>query len=566
MTSPDRSPLERLADGLPGAAVGVTLTGDRITVAGAPGMAVPQKPADWLRHEAPTVWPNTPHGEARPTLLFGILRDSGTSAGKRPLDGVLRDALEERLPGDSPEQQQVLATAMKSKFWTTAGSGKAKDDGKRYLLPLHARLPLSFGQEKAKGGKTEFGYKMFRGTVLPFLLSGTSGTVDTDLLERFLAEFRSEEDLTELDRAVLKIAADIAPDTTGPDASMLLSRSKDVLGRLQDAKGGFCGPSLDQFRLDLEQVLTMDLPRRDRIHQITLLLALHLTTRLYRASIVLSKRLDGCIALFPSGGIGGLPESGCAVRCCGQPTGCDLAGRIRFRVGSGAFRSVKLTEPCVASYRDMTSNYLLPLPVTISCANFAKEALAAAGGPALASADLEGLRSALEGDSTLRARFDAVAQLLAVCRLYQLRGNSLANREEFQDSGLPGLHRLRMTLLESRRTTMRKEGRDVVHQLAKEVRSGRLIGNNGNAAVFFELDEDMLHLLVRLVCGDRLISYGDFLKGLLRYGIAPQDTAEEQLLQSGLARLGMLERYADSDESAYVSYPDTNDDEDDEDA
>ncbi|GHE81453.1 hypothetical protein GCM10014715_41300 [Streptomyces spiralis] len=552
--------LKRLADQLPGAAHGVTLKDGRIVVPGAPGMDVPQTPKAWLQHEAPTVWPNTPHGEPRPTLLFGIVKDAGAAHGRQPLDGALRDALERDLPGDSPQQRQALAAAMRSKFWTTAAGGRSRTLERRYLLPLHAQLPLSFQQEKAQGGKTAFGYKMFRGTVLPFLLSGPSGEVDRNLLDQVLEVFTDDQDLTRLDKKVLEIAADIAPEISGPQTETLINSSQKVLQRLHEAGGAFCAPSLDQFRHDLGQVLALDLPRRDRIHQLTLLLALHLTTRLYRAGLVLSLRLDRCVALFPGGQPGDPISAACAARCCGEPGQCDLSGTMRFRTGSGSFRPVKLTEPCVTSYRDLTSNYLLPLPVTISTANIARHAVYAAGGPTLTPADLEGVYDALAEDAALRTKFDAVARLLAVCRRYQLRRNSAVGAPV--PAGLPGLHALRLALLESRRTTMRHEGRDVVHQLAKEVRTGRLIASNGNAATFFELDEDMLHLLVRLVCEDQLLAYSRFLEGLRRYGLAPQDPAEEQLLQSALSRLGMLKRYSDAGESAYVHHSSISNEED----
>lgn len=266
---------------------------------------------------------------------------------------------------------------MRSKFWTTATGGGTKNS-KFYLLPLHAQLPLSFRQEKAVGGKTAFRYKMFRGTLLPFLLSGATGEVDRELLDEVLGIFSDERDLTRLDRKVLEIASVIAPRVSSLDAETLLSSSREVLNRLEEAGGPFCTPSLDEFRRDLKQVLTLDLPRRDLIHQLTLLLALHLTTRLYRAGLVLSLRLDRCVALFDGGKDADPAGASCAVQCCGSPGACDLSAKMRFRVGSGSFRSVRLTDPCVTSYRDLTSNYLLPLPVTISTANFARRALEAA--------------------------------------------------------------------------------------------------------------------------------------------------------------------------------------------
>lgn len=553
-----KTALERLAERLPGALVGVTLKGGQIHVDGEAvyKVPVPEKgksgASHWMRHDAPGVWPNTPHGETRQILLFGIVKDAARMEGDRPLSGELQRALVEQVEADTEEKRHALAAAMSAKFWTGADTHSgSKADRRRYLVPLHAILPVGFEQEKAKGGKTTFGYKMFRGTVLPFLLSDASGQPDTALLERFLNVFTSEDDLTRLDKKVLEIAKSLAPDASAPDVSFLLEGSAEVLESLNEAGGGFCQPSLDQFRLDLEQVLELDLPRRDLINQLTNLLALHLSVRLYRAGMVLSLQLDRCLGLFSDLAV--TTELGCAGGCAGELGDCSLAGQLRFRTGSGSFRSVKLSDPCVTSYRSMTSRFLLPLPVTITAVNFACDVLHSLGGPRLRSMDVVGLFKALEQDPVLREKFDAVMHLLAIARRYELRGAS-ADIDALAQDGVPGLYAFREALLEGRRNSMRHESRDVVHQLAKEVRSGRLIMSNGRAAVFFELDEDMLHLLVRLVCGRRLTPYREFVAGLLRYGLAPQDGNESELMQSALERLGMLQRYSDASESAYVHH------------
>jgi hypothetical protein len=548
-----RPRLEVLADSLPGAQVGVSIRDGSICLNGEAVFRIPEGSKNWMRHEAPSVWPNTPHGEPRPTLLFGIVKDAGMAGGKPSLDGELLTALSNRVGGDTTEQRDALATAMAAKFWTGAESRvrRSAHDRRRYLVPLHASLPLGFDQERAAGGKTAFGYKMFRGTVLPFLLSHPDGTCDTQLLEDFLAVFTSEADLTRLDKMVLEIAEDLAPNVAGPDVNILLDRSADVLSSLREAGGGFCQPSMDRFGCDLREVLSLDLPRRDLINQLTNLLALHLSIRLYRAGMVLSQRLDRCIGLY-SGHTEHL-SSACASGCIGDTSRCSLAGQFHFRVGSGAFRPVKLTEPCVTSYRYMTSRFLLPLPVTITATNFAIDLLKYVGGPTLRSMDLVGLCAALGADDDLRTRFDAAMHLLAIARRYELRGASV-DLARLAQQDVPGLHAFREALLEGRRKSMRHESRDVVHQLAKNVRSGRLMMGNGPAVTFFELDEDMLHLLVRLLCGKRLVPYRDFLTGLLNYGLAPQDSAESERLQSALERLGMLQRYSDASESAYVHH------------
>ncbi|MFI5845622.1 DNA phosphorothioation-dependent restriction protein DptG [Catenuloplanes sp. NPDC051500] len=550
--------LEALARQLPGAQAGVTLVGDEILVDGQPCINVPGKRSDWMRHEAPTVWPNTPHGEPRETLLYGIVKDAADYQGVKPLDGTLRAALEQDLPGESGEQRQALAAAMTAKFWTTAaGRPRAGGQVRRYLMPLHSRLPIAFQQEKAEGGKTAFGYKMFRGTVLPFLLSDPAGGTDEALLDRFLKVFVKDTDLTRLDREVLEIAARLAPDTPGPDVGTLLSKSGKVLRRIAEEGGALCQPSLARFRNDLDQVLGLDLPRRDLINQLTVLLALHLSVRLYRSGMVLSAQLDRCISLFPGGETADSESSACAAGCAGDLLRCDAAGRMQFRTGSGSYRPVKLSDPCVSSYREMTSRYLLPLPVTITCVNFIIDATRAAGGVEIPSMDLTALYAALIDNSRLRAQIDGVARLLAICHLYQLRDAAVPELHSLDQPQLPGLYLLRAALLEGRRSTMRRESRDVVNQLVKEVRNGRMIASNGPAATFFELDEDMLYLLVRLVCHGELVPFSRFIKGLAAYGLAPQSSAEEQLLQQALERLGMLQRYSDASESAYVHHTET---------
>jgi DNA phosphorothioation-dependent restriction protein DptG len=95
----------------------------------------------------------------------------------------------------------------------------------------------------------------------------------------------------------------------------------------------------------------------------------------------------------------------------------------------------------------------------------------------------------------------------------------------------------------------------VVHQLVKRESGGSLIRSHGNRVTFFELDEEFLFLLVKLVCKDQEVPFDDFLVGLYSYGLTPQDDAERQRLAEALERLGMLTRYSDAGESTYVKHP-----------
>jgi DNA phosphorothioation-dependent restriction protein DptG len=120
----------------------------------------------------------------------------------------------------------------------------------------------------------------------------------------------------------------------------------------------------------------------------------------------------------------------------------------------------------------------------------------------------------------------------------------------------PGAFALREVTLASRRSSLKYRGRDVVNQLVKrEATGGILVRTRGNVQ-FFEVDEDMLFLLVAVICSEKEIPYSLFLEGLLRYGLEPQDAGERATLADALERLGMLRRYSDAGESTYVRYVD----------
>lgn len=540
--------LEALAaslDGMREAGIRLTDGATRITVEGLGHVDVPAGSSSWIQHDAPGVYPNVPHGQSRDSLLFGILKDSGEAAGPR-LDSELQDALKEQLvPAATPDQRATIAQAMEDKFWTTVKQP--------YLLPLHASLALGFDQAGGKDRDQRMRYKMFRGSILPFLCSRSDGSVDEQVMDRLLDVFRSDEDFTILDREVLRIAGELSPDTSGPTVEALMSSgpSKAALQRLQELGGAFCQPSLDMFQGDLRHVLRLPLPRRDLIDQITMLLALHLSVRLFRASVVLARQMDEVTSIYA----GSQREAGvCSSGCAGKLEQCHLAGMLRFRVGSGAFRSVSLTDPCVTSFREVTSRYLMPLPVTIATANLAIEVLRQLGGHSLSSLDLPGLKAALlQADDRFRRAYDSVLRLLALaCGAWQ---NPAATADEllrFADQDRPGLFALREAILERRRPSMRHEGRDVVSQLVKDVRSGRLIKSNGSRATFFEVDEPLLFLLVTIICKDRMVPFAEFLDTMRQYGLQPQDRDEEAALQRSLERLGVFARYSDAAESAYV--------------
>lgn len=103
---------------------------------------------------------------------------------------------------------------------------------------------------------------------------------------------------------------------------------------------------------------------------------------------------------------------------------------------------------------------------------------------------------------------------------------------------------------------LRRTSSSVVNSLVfiGAVGRGSLISRNGPSYGFFEIDEQLLLLLVRLVCADRELPFETFLHGLRSYGLAPQDDHERDALADTLERLGLLDRYSDAGEASFVHY------------
>jgi DNA phosphorothioation-dependent restriction protein DptG len=119
--------------------------------------------------------------------------------------------------------------------------------------------------------------------------------------------------------------------------------------------------------------------------------------------------------------------------------------------------------------------------------------------------------------------------------------------------GRVGLLALREDVTRLRRSDLRKQSRDVVNQLMLH-QVGGLLSRNGTSMTFYEVDEDLLTLLVRLICRNEPVAFESFLSGLADYGLQPQDAPEQERLTHSLERLGLLIRYSDAGEATYVRY------------
>ncbi|MFE2704518.1 DNA phosphorothioation-dependent restriction protein DptG [Streptomyces mirabilis] len=501
--------------------------------------------------------PTVPRADDRDKLLWHVIAEASSEDAGEPLkDRVLEADLAERL-GLGAEASRAAAAALLDRFFNRKPL--------RALLPVHASLPLNYGHTSRTGRWSR--YRMFNGGILPFLLwDASEGKVAAEPVEELLSIAADSNELTSLDRRFLDVALRDAPARDAvPDAAKLIDRYedqfKDDLGRVG---GAFCQPSLDLFRRDLQTVLGTDLPRPDMIQWLTLLLSLHVTVRLYRIAVVKGGELDAAVAaagqLDAPVGTGGCPcSSGGGRTECLQA--CALAGLLRFRTGSGRYRPVSTRDGCRSAYVEVDQRRLLDMPATLVTATLASRAWEAlGGGDAAQRRDLTALVTALNTDSALRRTHGAACAAIAVLHhdAWHKGTATLGELENVARTGpnRPGLHALRDDVRKMRRRDLRHQSRDIVNQLVLDANvagAGALITRNGTHG-FYEIDEQLLVMLVRLICQDRQLPYEAFLKGLRAYGLAPQDDQERESLADALERLGLLARYSDAGEASFVHY------------
>lgn len=501
-------------------------------------------PEEWEDLDLRSAFPSTAHGDQREKLFYIAVQDASSGPPPERTDHEFHSQLEQLLPVPDERARRVLASAMHGTYWVTP-------EKRPFLLPYHSILPLSYNHSRADRGTGIYQasrYRLFRGVILPFLC-WTGSAVDGGLVGDVLAVFNGQDGFTLLDQLMLEAARAQAGAEPQASAASLESKLRgDALQALRE--GPFCQPALDLFQRDLRTVLAMPLPRRDLLDALTALLSLHLALLFYRVAVVLDQEVERAIAA--SGGLDD-PHPGCD--CSGGLGRCPLAGALKFRTGARGYRPASLREPCTTSYREIDGRRLLALPANIIAANLAQHIWTHLGGPAPAAPQPRQLAGALRADPALARDFDAAAAAMAILYMGSGRGQAPTADEMVEAAGRrPGLYALREVILASRRGRLKHTSRDVVNQLAKRAFGGSLIRSNGTRVTFFELDEDYLFLLVKLICREDELPYDRFLAELESYGLAPQDVDERDRLAAALEAMGMLTRYSDAGESTYVRH------------
>ena len=507
-----------------------------------------QLPLDgkWDDLHARHALPFSARGDARENLLYSIVQGAGPGR-RRVLDVDLYDKLPSAIDAPGILNTETVAEAMRREYWYTPSEGRGED---HHLIPFQAELPTGF--DHTSRGKTTkpARYKMFDGYILPFLTWDGSAP-DVALIDELLNAIARTDGFTLLDRLFLDAARSLTDGEAPPlTSSALLRRARegrdgDMLAPLQPEAGGpFCQHSFDRFREDMRTVLRSNLPRAELVRAMTLVLSLHLAVYYYRFALVLAQDVEAVI----NSGSGSLTPAGCP--CVGLKS-CSLAGEIKFRSPSNGFRPVSTQSPCRQSYLKLDRDRLLALSANIVTANLFERAWAAISGePSSEGAPRpRRIASGLIARPDLWPVFDAATAALAVLYAQQAGKGAVSERVA---NRAPGPFALRSAVTQGRRTVLRHTSRAVVNDLAHRPGEGTLLRRNGRSLYYFELDDDMLFLLVKLICQRQTVPLEAFLEGLAQYGLCPQDDDEVEALSMALERFGMLDRYSDAGESTFV--------------
>lgn len=512
------------------------LAGDLLTVRTAAGEAVEVPvPGSWdalldFRHALP----GRARGDQRELLLSAAVQDAAPGSGRRP-DSELRDALGEQgvLPVTDEVERNVLASVMREHYWVRPES--TARTSRPFAFPFHAAVPANYSPP----GR----YKMYRSDILLFL-SWDGSDIDPAPVEAVCELVSDRDGFTLLDE--LLVAAALASSegsaTDRISANELLASDQAAKVRGYLGSGAFLQPALDRFRADMVAAVSMPLPRHDRVEAAILTLSLHLGLYYYEIAYLLGTGLEAATR---------------AAAGLDAEAAPPFAGRLLFRVGTAGDRPVRRADGCAAAWRELDDRYLISLVPNIVAANLLHRCWQAARpGDAPQNADPGALAAALEADDELGQLVDSAAGALAILYAERVASASAPELAAIAASEEPGTYLLRSGIHTHLRRTLHYRSRAVVNQLIKRSFGGSLIRRRGNV-LFFELDEDLLFLLVKFVLArssEAELPLREFLGELAAYGLAPQDRDEEDELAAALERLGMLHRYSDAGEAMYVRH------------
>ena len=418
--------------------------------------------------------------------------------------------------------------------------------GARFLFPFQTSLP---GRYKFKGRE-----RMFTGKILAFLCQPTmdGAGFNLNLVNAFYELFNGDTGLTLLDATVLRIADEIHEgdkvDTKNYCALAETLVSRHYGGDLTPP-GAMLPTAHLRFQRDLGAILSLkNLNRRDLVNYAVNIFYLHLALYFQRLGWLLEEEFSH------------------SLRCINDPTvtleaarrcfasgweDSPFAGSIAFRVARGQPVPVSGGDECVKSYAEQNRRQLL-MPANLSVLGAAREVLLASGCDA-SKWTFSDIVEQMRKEPEVGASLDEALQQMAIATMADRPRQERDDIERQVALSVAGIEVFREALLKTRRTDLRRRGRDIVHALA--LRGGRgYIGQRGRSHFFFEIGQDLLLLLAKVIVSDKQMPFRQFLNELKKYGFSPQDHYEVDRLADTLWVLNLLEKHSDAGEAMYVKH------------
>lgn len=500
--------------------------------------------AQWFDPVLKDAMPRSPRGDYRERTVNLLVRDAVEDPGGRKEEDLIGEP-REPAAGLFARDQAIAEAGMRARF------GQVLDDHyvvvtakqSKFLFPFHTDLPGNF---KFLGR-----YKMFNGLILAFLCRpGPDGAeFNTGLLDLFYELFNDESELTLLDRRVVQLARSLVGDGDQPPRE---ARADVLIGHYSDELSSHpvLMPEVHRlFQDDVRTALDMrSLGRKDRVAAVLTVFYLHLALYFWRLGYVLEEQASAFLAFLAE------PSSGtlAAVERAARPElreSC-FRGQIKFRVASSRSRPYGQDDPAMQAYREVDARRLLLLPLNLSLLRLSR-LLAGKGDETCGFAEVA---KALRASKERRAQFDAGFRVIAwSVSEARLRDEARTDIQRLALSDEPGFVAAREALVKGWRSEFRRSSRDIAAQLMKRGGKG-LVATRGAALYYFEIGQELLLLLAKLVTRGEAVPYKTFLARLADYGLAPQDVAEEDELAEVLRSLQLLEKYSDAGESMYVKH------------
>jgi len=500
----------------------------------------------WFDPALKDLIPRKARGDYRERTVNLLVRDAVANPG---------DVYEDKLFGTAEEVGAFSSYAAVARPETRSKFGDVLKDHyvvvqtrtTRFLFPFQTDLPGNF---RFRGR-----YKLFTGIILAFLAKpGDRDGFNEELLTHFYELFNGTGGLSLLDQHALRIAREVA-SASGKATGLVATTAQLLDGSRQggeptyraELEGEPFFPEVHALiQADLLRALSIrSLGRKDKVNAVLTVFYVHLALYYWRAAYILEEQAQGFLRT-----LAGVPGARDELAAASNDTliGSAFRGKLKFRVSTARPRPVKATDPAAEAYREINNARLRLLPVNISLLSAARKLTNTS-----APASFSEIASSLEQEPNASNEFDAACRAAALAIADKLADEQRADiRIAAASQHEPGLSALRSAIIKRWKSDLRRSSTDITAGLM--TRGGRgIFATRGNVP-YFEVGQDLLLLLTKLIAGDDAIRYRDFLNRLADYGLSPQTRDEEAVLADVLRSLQLLEKFSDTGEAMYVKH------------